>query len=65
MLDNNNDTIIMPKPKNPDSRWMTVDENDNLISEGKTPDEAIKLAKEKTENYTLLFVPKEGSTYIF
>jgi hypothetical protein len=65
MFNDNNDTIIMPKPKNPDSRWMTIDENDNLLSEGKTPDEAIKLAKEKTDNFTVLFVPKEGSTYIF
>lgn len=51
--------------KNPDSQWVTVDEKGNLISEGKTPDEAIKLAKEKTEYFTVLFVPKEGNAYIF
>ncbi len=65
MFDTDNDTIVIPKPKNPDSRWITVDENDNLISEGKTPEEAIEIAKKKTDNYTVLFVPKEGSTYIF
>lgn len=65
MTNAENDTTTMPKPKNPDSRWMTVDENDNIISEGKTPEEAINLAKEKTDKFTVLFVPKEGSTYIF
>ncbi len=65
MFDTNNDTIIIPKPTNPDSRWMTLDENDNLLSEGKTPEEAIKIAKDKTDNFIVLFVPKEGSTYIF
>ncbi|MDQ3682654.1 MAG: hypothetical protein M3352_06230, partial [Bacteroidota bacterium] len=63
MFDTNNDTIIIPKPTNPDSRWMTLDENDNLLSEGKTPEEAIKIAKDKTDNFIVLFVPKEGSTY--
>lgn len=64
-IHNDNDTIIMPKPSNPDSRWMTVDEDGNLISEGKTPEEVIKFAKEKTDNFTVLFIPKKGSTYIF
>ena len=66
MIDADNDIIIMPKPINPDSLWITVDENNNLISEGMTPDEAIKLAKGKSDSsFTLLFVPREGSTYIF
>lgn len=65
MLTEINNTLTLPKPKNPDSRWMTVDENGNLISEAKTPDEAIKLAKINTNNFTVLFIPKEGTTYIF
>lgn len=65
MIDNDHDTITIGKPKNADSRWMTIDVDGNIISEGKTPDEAISLAKKKTENYTVIFVPKEGSTYIF
>ncbi len=65
MFENDNNTIVIEKPKSPDSRWITVDENGKLISEGKTPEEAIKIAKQKTDNFTVLFVPKEGSTYIF
>ncbi len=65
MFDKEHDTLTMPKPKNPTSRWITVDENDNLISEGETPAEAIDIAKKKTKNFTVLFVPKPGSTYIF
>ena len=65
MAEIENDTIIMAKPTKPDSRWITVDENDNLISEGETPEEAIDLAKKKSDNFTVLFVPKEGNTYIF
>ncbi|SFP92506.1 hypothetical protein [Parafilimonas terrae] len=65
MLSEPNDIVALPKPKNPNSRWMTLDEHGNLISEARTPDEAIKLAKLKTENFTVLFIPKEGTTYIF
>ena len=59
------DITIAIKPKNPDTQWVTLDESNNIISEGKTPDEAIELAKKKTDNFTVLFVPKKGSTYIF
>ena len=57
--------ITMPKPTNPNSRWMTVDNNENLISEGITPEEAVTKAKLKTENFIIVFVPQENSTYIF
>lgn len=65
MLNEINDTLILPNPTNPDSRWMTVDIDGNLISEAKTPGEAIEIAKHKTDNFTILFIPKEGITYIF
>jgi hypothetical protein len=60
-----NDIITIPKPKSPDSRWITIDNEGNLISEGKTPEEAINKAKKITEDFNVLFVPMEGSTYIF
>lgn len=59
------DMEIKVSPKNPDSNWVTVDENGRLISEGKTPEEAIKIAKEKIDNFTVLFVPRQGNAYIF
>lgn len=52
-------------PKDPNSRWVTLDKNDNIISEGKTPEEAIERAKKSGESYTLMFIPLEGNTYIF
>jgi hypothetical protein len=59
------EAINIPKAKNPESNWMALDDNYNLISEGITPYEAIRLAKEKTDNFIILFIFKEGETYIF
>ncbi len=65
MFDTDNDITITITPKNPESRWVTLDEDNNIISEGKTPEEAIDLANEKGKTFTLMFVPLEGNTYIF
>ena len=63
MLDVDHDITITTK--NPESRWVAVDERGDYISEGKTPQDAITLAKKITEYFSLIFVPKEGNTYIF
>ncbi len=52
-------------PKRPDTRWVTLDDDNNIISEGKTPQEAVDAAKKITDNFTVMFVPVEGNTYIF
>jgi hypothetical protein len=65
MFETDNDITITIKPKNPDSRWITVDENGKMISEGQTPQEAIAIAKKISDSFSVIFVPKEGSTYIF
>lgn len=66
---NNNleDTMILVvSPKSPETRWVTLDNtNNSIISEGKTPGEAIEKAKEVTDNYALMFVPLEDNTYFF
>ena len=61
MHDNNNTdyTDLVVLPKNPETRWVALGDDDAIISEGKTPDEAIEKAKEIAENYTLLYVPME------
>jgi predicted RNase H-like HicB family nuclease len=59
------DITISITPKNPNSNWVTVDEHGKVISEGKTPAEAIENAKKITEDFSVIFVPKEGNTYIF
>ncbi len=64
MFETDND-IITITPKNSDSRWVTLDQNNNILSEGKTPEEAINAAKEKSDNYTLLYVPIEGNACFF
>jgi uncharacterized protein DUF5678 len=58
-------TTITITPKNPESRWVTLDEDNNIISEGKTPGHAIEEAKETGKPFTVMFVPLEGNTYIF
>ncbi len=65
MFETDNDITITITPKSPDSRWVTLDDDNNIISEGKTPEEAIELAKKAGKSYTLMFVPMQGNTYIF
>lgn len=59
------DYTITITPKKPDSNWVTVDENGKMIAEGKTPAEVIEIAKKVTDNFSVIFVPKEGESYIF
>lgn len=56
---------LVVSPKSPDTRWVALGSNDSIISEGKTPTEAIEEAKKVTKDYTLLFVPKEGSSCFY
>jgi hypothetical protein len=65
MYNTEDDITITIKPKNPDSNWVTVDDKGNMISEGKTPAEAIEKAKKISDNFSVIFVPKEGESYIF
>ncbi len=52
-------------PKCPDSRWIALDFKKELISEGKTPEEATSKAKVLTDKFILMFVPEAGVSYIF
>ena len=65
MFETDNDITITITPKNPETRWVTLDDDNNIISEGKTPDEAIEAAKKTGKSFTVMFVPVEGNTYIF
>ncbi len=65
MFDTDNDTTITLTPKSQESRWITVDEDNNIISEAKTPKEAIEEANKTDKAFTVMFVPMEGNTYIF
>ena len=65
MYTTDDDITITVKPKNPESNWVTVDESGNMISEGITPAEAIEAAKKITDNFSVIFIPKEGKSYIF
>jgi hypothetical protein len=66
MFNHQDDTpTITISPKNPESNWITVDDNGKTISEGETPNETIERAKKISDNFSLIFVPKEGKTYIF
>jgi hypothetical protein len=65
MYQTDNDITITITPKNPESRWVTLDEDNNILSEGKTPGEAIEAAKKIGRSFILMFVPLEGNTYIF
>lgn len=64
MQETNTITMVV-SPKNPDSRWVALDFNNSIISEGKTPQEVKVMADEKAKEYFLMFVPVEGNTYVF
>ncbi len=65
MYNETDDITITITPKNPDSKWVAIDENNNVIAEGIEASEVIKEAKKKNVEFTLMFVPKEGSSYLF
>ena len=59
------DIILSVHPKDPNSRWVALDNDDNIISEGKNPKEVTLEADKTSKNYFIMFVPTEGNTYIF
>jgi len=65
MFEVENDITITITPKDPESRWVTLDEDNNIISEAKMPGDAIEAAKETGKAFTVMFIPLEGNTYIF
>lgn len=63
-MDKPNDYAISTITENEDSRWITVDIDNNKISEAPTPNEAIILAEAVSKDFMLVFVPVPGETYI-
>jgi hypothetical protein len=55
---------IIVRPKNPNMRWVAIDNNYKIISEGRTPQSAANKATKKGLNFYLLFVPKPGRSYV-
>lgn len=60
----NNNKILTINTKNSDSRWVAI-VNKQVISEGKTPEEALDNAKNISTNPFLMFIPKKGTCYVF
>lgn len=56
--------VISIKPKSTHSRWVALDINNKIISEGLKPESVQAKAKKKTDVFFLLFVPKVGEKYI-
>jgi len=54
------------KTKSPDSMWVALDNSNSnvIITEGKTPDAVTNAAIKTGKEFTLMFVPKSGVTYI-
>lgn len=61
------DLTLHVTPVNGDSRWVTLDKSNKIVSEGKTPKEALNSAKliRHGEELFLMFIPIKNSTYIF
>ena len=62
-IDNTKEIKIKVKK---DTRWVALDiVNNDVISEGGTPEEVTEEAEKITKNFLLMFVPKRGETHIF
>lgn len=48
-----------------EARWVALDNNLNIISEGESPKAVDMDAQTKSDNYSLMFLPAPGNTYIF
>lgn len=56
----NNDDAITIMPKNPESRWLAIDDNNKIISEAMTPKQVISEAYRINKKFTLMFVPRKA-----
>ena len=63
-MEQENKKIVTINTKNSDSRWVAI-VNKQVISEGKTPEEALHNAKDISSNPFLMFIPKKGTCYVF
>lgn len=52
-------------PTKPDTKWVALNNADEIIAEGKTPEETMEKAKKISNDFSLVFTPLEGNTYIF
>lgn len=65
MYETNDDTdVITIKAKDPKSNWAAIEENGKMIAEGETPQDVISKANKISDKFSLVFIPKEGNTYI-
>lgn len=59
------DISIEVSPKNPDSKWVALDNYNKIISEGVNPENVVAEAQKKSDDFFMMFIPKEGNSYIF
>ena len=57
-------STIKVRTRKPGSRWVAINDQNKVISEGRTPESVAKKAKRVTDNFFLVFVPKPGASYI-
>jgi len=57
--------VVQIITKDPKSRWVALDINNNVISEGETPESVEEKAKKIEEVFFLMFVPQDGVRYFF
>ncbi|UEG49735.1 DUF5678 domain-containing protein [Ferruginibacter lapsinanis] len=57
--------VLTVRPKHADSRWVALDVNDKIISEGKNPKDVSFQAQKICSKFFLFFIPERGHTYVF
>lgn len=64
-MENSNQIMVAIMPKNPKTKWVALGANDEIISEGDTPVMVAEDARKKTDEFSIMFIPAPGNTYIF
>jgi late competence protein required for DNA uptake (superfamily II DNA/RNA helicase) len=62
-----NPKTLIVTPTKEDSRWVAISDSNQLLAEGKTPNDVFSIInkQDKPENPFLMFIPQKGVTYIF
>lgn len=58
------EATIQIKPRNPNSRWVALDINNKIISEGLKPEDVQTAAKKTHSVFFLMYVPKKNTIFV-
>jgi hypothetical protein len=64
-MESSNEIMVAITPKNSKTKWVALDDKDRIISEGDSPVMVANDAIKQTDDFSIMFIPAPGHTYIF